>query len=92
MEARAGHDRVPAGSRRHRSPLPHIIEDESGLLLMPAYTWSKRGNKVVLLQSEDGGRVWKVRSVITTAVAMIQAGARVVHSLVGSDRLANQRW
>jgi hypothetical protein len=59
-------------------PLPHIIEDEDGLLLMPAYTWSKRGNKVVLLQSEDGGRVWKVRSVITTAVAMIQAGARVV--------------
>ena len=45
---------------------------------MPAYTWSKRGNKVVLLQSEDGGRMWKVRSVITTAVAMIQAGARVV--------------
>jgi hypothetical protein len=58
-------------------PLPHIIEDEGGLLLMPAYTWSKRGNKVVLLQSEDGGRLWKVRSVITTAVAMIHAGARV---------------
>jgi len=58
-------------------PLPHIIEDEDGLLLMSAYTWSKRGNKVVLLQSEDGGRLWKVRSTITTAVAMIQAGARV---------------
>ena len=58
-------------------PVPHIMEDENGLLLMPAYTWSKRGNKVVLLQSEDGGRVWKVRSVITTAVAMIQAGANV---------------
>ncbi|MGZ0170210.1 MAG: M14-type cytosolic carboxypeptidase [Planctomycetales bacterium] len=58
-------------------PLAHIIERENGLLLMPAYAWSKRGNKVVLLQSEDGGRVWKVRSVITTAVAMIQAGARV---------------
>ena len=58
-------------------PLPHIIEDENGMLLMPAYTWSKRGNKVVLLQSEDGGRVWKVRSVMTTAVAMIKAGARV---------------
>ena len=59
-------------------PLPHIIEHDNGTLLMPAYTWSKRGNKVVLLQSENGGRVWKVRSVITTAVAMIQAGARVV--------------
>jgi hypothetical protein len=58
-------------------PLPHIIEDENGLLLMPAYAWSKRGNKVVLLQSEDGGRVWKVRSIITTAIAMIKAGARV---------------
>jgi len=59
-------------------PLAHIVERENDLLLMPAYAWSKRGNKVVLLQSEDGGRVWKVRSVITTAVAMIQAGARVV--------------
>ena len=58
-------------------PLPHIIETESGLLLMPAYAWKKTGNKVVLLQSEDGGRVWKVRSIITTAVAMIQAGAHV---------------
>ncbi len=59
-------------------PLPHIIEDENRLLLMPAYAWSKRGNKAVLLQSEDGGRVWKVRSVITTVVAMNEAGARVV--------------
>lgn len=58
-------------------PLAHIVECENDLLLMPAYAWSKRGNKVVLLQSEDRGRVWKVRSVITTAVAMIQAGALV---------------
>lgn len=58
-------------------PLPHIIEDENGRLLMPAYTWSNRGNKVALLQSDNGGRHWKFRSVITTAVAMIQAGARV---------------
>ncbi len=57
-------------------PLPHIIE-HGDRLLMPAYTWSRRGNKVVLLQSADGGRNWNVRSVITTAVAMIQAGARV---------------
>ena len=59
-------------------PVPHIIEHDNGTLLMPAYTWSKRGNKVVLLQSEDGGRVWKVRSVITTTVEMTQAGAHVV--------------
>ena len=57
-------------------PLPHIIE-HGDQLLMPAYTWSRRGNKVVLLQSADRGRNWKVRSVITTAVAMIQAGAYV---------------
>jgi hypothetical protein len=59
-------------------PLAHIIERENGMLLMPAYAWKKTGNKVVLLQSEDGGRVWKVRSTITTNIAMIRAGARVV--------------
>ena len=59
-------------------PLAHIIEHENGMLLMPAYVWKKAGNKVVLLQSEDGGRVWKVRSLITTSVAMIKVGARVV--------------
>ena len=58
-------------------PLAHIIERENGLLLMPAYAWKKAGNKIVLLQSEDGGRVWKVRSVITTSLAMIKLGARV---------------
>ena len=36
-------------------PLAHIIECENGMLLMPAYVWKKAGNKVVLLQSEDGG-------------------------------------
>ncbi|MBC8291236.1 MAG: exo-alpha-sialidase [Planctomycetes bacterium] len=59
-------------------PLAHIIEHENGMLLMPAYAWKKAGNKIVLLESEDGGRVWKVRSVITTSLAMIQVGARVV--------------
>ena len=58
-------------------PLAHIIERENGMLLMPAYLWKKAGNKVVLLQSEDGGRLWKVRSLITTSLAMIKAGARV---------------
>ena len=59
-------------------PLAHIIEHQNGMLLMPAYVWKKTGNKVVLLQSEDGGRVWKVRSLITTTLAMRQAGAHVV--------------
>ena len=58
-------------------PLPHIIEDDKGMLFMPAYTWSRRGNKVVLLQSEDGGKAWEVRSVITTAIAMLKSGAKV---------------
>ena len=57
-------------------PLAPIIE-HGDWLLMPAYTWSRRGNKVVLLQSQDGGRNWTVRSVITTAVAMLKAGAYV---------------
>ena len=47
------------------------------MLFMPAYTWSRRGNKVVLLQSEDGGEAWEVRSVITTAIAMLKSGAKV---------------
>ena len=59
-------------------PLAHIIESENGMLLMPAYVWKKTGNKVVLLHSEDGGRMWKVRSLITTTIAMLQAGANVV--------------
>ena len=59
-------------------PLAHIIEAEDGILLMPAYAWKKTGNKVVLLQSQDGGRVWTVRSVITTTIDMIRVGARVV--------------
>ena len=59
-------------------PLAHIIERENGMLLMPAYAWKKTGNKVVLLHSGDGGRVWQVRSLITTTIAMLQAGARVV--------------
>ena len=59
-------------------PLAHIVEYENNMLLMPAYVWKKAGNKIVLLQSEDGGRAWKVRSLITTSVAMIKVGARVV--------------
>ncbi|MDC0291663.1 glycerophosphodiester phosphodiesterase family protein [Verrucomicrobiales bacterium] len=58
-------------------PLRRIIETHNGKLLMPAYTWSKSGNKSVLLESADRGRSWRVRSVITRAVDMIQAGAKV---------------
>ena len=58
-------------------PLAHILEKENGMLLMPAYVWKKTGNKIVLLQSENRGQLWQVRSVITTSVAMLKAGARV---------------
>ncbi|MCH9657013.1 MAG: glycoside hydrolase [Planctomycetes bacterium] len=58
-------------------PLPHIIEDKNGALLMPAYAWSSRGNRVVLLRSEDRGHHWNVYSTITTAIAMIKSGAAV---------------
>jgi hypothetical protein len=59
-------------------PLAHIIEHENDMLFMPAYVWKNTGNKIVLLQSEDRGQAWKIRSVITTSVAMLQVGARVV--------------
>ena len=58
-------------------PLPHIIEDKNGALLMPAYAWSRRGNRAVLLRSEDRGRHWNAISTITTAIAMIKSGAAV---------------
>lgn len=58
-------------------PLPHVIEDESGALFMPAYAWGKSGNHALLLQSKDRGRRWTVLSSITTAAAMVKAGAPV---------------
>lgn len=58
-------------------PLPTIIEDEHGVLLMPAYAWGKRGTSSVLLKSEDRGRHWKVLSTITTADALAKAGAQL---------------
>jgi hypothetical protein len=58
-------------------PLPHIFEGENGELFMPAYSWGKKGNRSILLCSKDGGRHWELRSTVTTAVAMIQAGATV---------------
>ncbi|MFT5468346.1 MAG: glycerophosphoryl diester phosphodiesterase [Verrucomicrobiales bacterium] len=58
-------------------PLPHIIEVKDGVLLMPGYVWKNGGNGAVLFESSDRGRSWQVRSIITTAVAMIKAGAKV---------------
>lgn len=58
-------------------PLPDIFEDADGTLYMPAYSWGRTGNRSVLLRSEDGGRRWELHAVVTTAVAMIRAGAAV---------------
>ncbi|MBX7209544.1 MAG: glycoside hydrolase [Verrucomicrobiaceae bacterium] len=58
-------------------PLPHVFEDESGVLFMPAYSWGKSGNHALLLHSKDRGKHWSVLSSITTAAAMVKAGARV---------------
>lgn len=58
-------------------PLPHTFEDERGALFMPAYAWGKHGNHALLLTSADRGRRWTVLSSITTAAAMVKAGAPV---------------
>lgn len=58
-------------------PLPRFLEGNDGTLLMPAYAWGKTGNRSLLLQSTDGGRHWSVKSVITSAEAMVKAGATV---------------
>lgn len=58
-------------------PLPHIIEDANGSLFMPAYAWGKAGNHALLLTSKDRGRHWSVLSSITSAAAMVKAGAAV---------------
>jgi hypothetical protein len=58
-------------------PLPHTFEDEKGVLFMPAYAWGKHGNHALLLTSADRGKHWTVLSSITTAAAMVKAGAPV---------------
>ena len=58
-------------------PLPHVFEEENGVLFMPAYAWGRHGNHALLLTSLDRGRHWTVRSSITTAAAMVKAGAPV---------------
>ena len=58
-------------------PLPHIFRAKNGDLLMPAYTWSRRGNRSVLLQSTDRGHHWNLRSVIASAITIIKTGVPV---------------
>jgi BNR repeat-like domain len=58
-------------------PLPHTFEEENGALFMPAYSWGKHANHALLLTSADRGKHWTVLSSITTAAAMVKAGAPV---------------
>jgi hypothetical protein len=58
-------------------PLPGIFEGSDGALYMPAYAWSKTGNRSLLLRSADHGRSWVVRSVIASTSDMLKAGAPV---------------
>ena len=58
-------------------PLFPIFQGKDGALHMPAYAWSRTGNRSLLLRSDDVGRKWHVRSVITSAADMVKAGAPV---------------
>lgn len=56
-------------------PLPRIFEDERGALFMPAFSWSKTGNRAFLLKSGDRGRNWNIASTIADAQAIRASGA-----------------
>jgi hypothetical protein len=58
-------------------PLPRIIEEPDGSLLMPAYTWNQQGNVAVLLKSRDLEKTWQVASTIATATAIRGIGVPV---------------
>lgn len=58
-------------------PLPRIVQEPDGSLLMPAYAWNKQGNVALLLKSRDLGKTWQVASTIATATAIRAAGVQV---------------
>ena len=58
-------------------PLPHIFEDNAGAWLMPAYSWSRTGNRAVLLKSDDEGRNWSLHATIVKATTIIRSGVPV---------------
>jgi hypothetical protein len=58
-------------------PLPHIMEADNGVLLMPAYAWGKGGTRAVLLKSDDRGLNWSVLSTIATASVIVKRGVPV---------------
>lgn len=58
-------------------PLPHILEADDRAWLMPAYAWSKTGNRTLLLRSEDRGRKWSPYSTIAGTAAILKSGTQV---------------
>lgn len=58
-------------------PLPHLFEDEEGAWLMPAYAWSKTGNRALLLRSADRGRCWSFVSTIANSLEVAKSGTPV---------------
>lgn len=58
-------------------PLPHLLEADDGTWLMPAYAWSKTGNRTLLLRSDDRGRHWRDFVTISGTAAILKSGAPV---------------
>lgn len=58
-------------------PLPRVLQEPDGSLLMPAYSWNQQGNVALLLKSTNLGETWRVLSTIATATAVRAAGVPV---------------
>jgi hypothetical protein len=58
-------------------PLPRIFPAHDGAWLMPAYSWSPRGSRALLLKSTDRGRNWVVAATVATAEAVRALGVPV---------------
>jgi len=58
-------------------PLPRIFVAHDGAWLMPAYSWSPRGSRALLLKSTDRGRNWAVAATVATAEAVRALGVPV---------------
>jgi hypothetical protein len=69
--------RCPAEVGLIARPLPHLLVDRQGIWLMPAYAWSRSGNRSVFLESSDRGLHWDVRGTPATVGAILEAGANV---------------
>ena len=58
-------------------PLPRIFLAHDGAWLMPAYSWSPRGSRALLLKSTDRGRNWDVAATVATAESVKALGVPV---------------